>query len=163
MELLSPRLRLCQLTSSEMRALLDGGEQPGRRWAEGYPLDGTLVALAMQVEQQHQGVARGVFGLFQVLRRSDDVVIGDVGFHSPPDDLGEVSVGFGVVPAVRGRGYATEALRTLLDWALQQPEVRVVHADTDLVNLASQRVLVSAGMRLAADEGDRKLYEIHAA
>jgi RimJ/RimL family protein N-acetyltransferase len=166
MELLSPRLRLRQLTASEMRALLDGGRQPGRRWAEGYPLDGTLVVLAMEMEllerQRRDGVPRGGFGHFQVLRREDDVAIGDIGFHAPPDDLGEVSVGFGVVPLARGRGYATEALRTLLAWALVQPEVRSVHADTDLVNLASQRVLIGAGMRLASDEGDRKLYEIHA-
>ena len=37
-----------------------------------------------------------------------------------------------------------------------------MHADTDLVNPASQRVLQAAGMRLVADEGDRKVYEIHA-
>jgi RimJ/RimL family protein N-acetyltransferase len=67
------------------------------------------------------------------------------------------------VPVARRRGYAVEALRAVLDWALRQPEVRTVHADTDLVNLASQRVLLGAGMRLAADEGDRKVYEIHAA
>jgi RimJ/RimL family protein N-acetyltransferase len=148
-----------------MRGLLDGRPADGQRWADGYPLDGSLVAVAMQVELEDQGVDRGPFGHFQVVLRADDgaeVVIGDIGFHAPPDELGEVSVGFGIVPAARRHGYATEALRTLLGWALQQPEVRSVHADTDLVNLASQRVLLAAGMRLVADEGDRKIYEIHA-
>jgi ribosomal-protein-alanine N-acetyltransferase len=161
-ELTTPRLRLRPLSPAEMQDLLEGQPGDGRRWAEGYPLDGTLVAVAMQADLVRHDVARGGFCHYQVLLRDEDVVIGDVGFHAPPDDLGEVSVGFGIVPAARGRGYAVEALRALLDWALQQPEVRCVHADTDLVNLASQRVLVGAGMRLAADEGDRKVYEIHA-
>jgi RimJ/RimL family protein N-acetyltransferase len=150
------------MPDDEIVALLDGHSSPDpeRPWAEGYPLDGTLVALAIQVDLAGRGVERRPFGHFQVIRREDGAVIGDIGFHAPPDDLGEVSVGFGIVPEARRQGYAAEALRTLLDWALQRPEVRAVHADTDLVNLGSQRVLATAGMRLVADEGDRKLSEI---
>lgn len=161
MTLTTPRLRLRPLGPTEMQALLEGVPAPGLEWAEGYPLDGTLVAVAMQEDLVRRGVDRGGFCHYQVILPERDLVIGDVGFHAPPDDLGEVSVGFGIVPAARGRGFAVEALRTVLDWALRQPEVRSVHADTDLVNLASQRVLAAAGMRLAADEGDRKVYEIH--
>lgn len=159
MELLSERLLLRLASPVEMRTLLNGGELPGQRWEPGYPLDGTLVAMAMQVEQER----RTPFGHFQIVRRSDGMVIGDIGFHGPPDELGEVSIGFGIVPAARGHGYATEALRTVLAWALRRPEIRSIHADSDLVNLASQRVLVNAGMHLVADEGDRKVYEIQAA
>jgi RimJ/RimL family protein N-acetyltransferase len=148
-----------------MRELLEGRPLPGQRWADGYPMDGTLVAVAMQEELVERGVDRGGFCHYQVLLPGDDgdVVIGDAGFHAPPDELGEVSIGFGIVPAARRRGYASEALRALLDWALSRPEVRSVHADTDLVNLASQRTLLGAGMRVVADEGDRKVYEIQSA
>jgi RimJ/RimL family protein N-acetyltransferase len=162
-ELITPRLRLRPLSPDEMQELLDGRPLPGQRWAEGYPLDGSLVLVAMQLDLVKNGTERGPFCHYQVLlTEEDDLVIGGIGFHAPPDELGELSVGFGIVPAARRRGYAAEALRALLTWALQQPEVRSVHADTDLVNLASQRVLVAAGMRLAADEGDRKVYEIQA-
>jgi len=159
--LTTARLRLRPLAPAEMQALLAGVPVPGLRWAEDYPLDGTLVAVAMQEDLAKRGVDRGGFCHYQVVLKDEDIVIGDVGFHAPPDELGEVSVGFGIVPAARRRGYAVEALRAVLEWALQQPEVRCVHADTDLVNLASQRVLAAAGMLLAADEGDRKVYEIH--
>jgi RimJ/RimL family protein N-acetyltransferase len=159
-ELLTPRLRLRPLAPAEMQVLLEGHPPAGQRWADGYPLDGTLVAVAMQADLIKHAVDRGGFCHYQVLLRDEDVVIGDVGFHAPPDELGEVSVGFGIVPAARRRGYAIEALSAVLEWALQQPEVRCVHADTDLVNLASQRVLAAVGMRLASDEGDRKVYEI---
>jgi len=164
-DLTTPRLRLHPLVPAEMQDLLHGRPADGHRWADGYPLDGTLVAVAMQVELTDHGVDPGPFGHYQLLLPGDDgagVVIGDIGFHAPPDELGEVSVGFGIVPAARRHGYAVEALRAVLDFALARPEVRSVHADTDLVNLASQRVLQAAGMRLVADEGDRKVYEIHA-
>jgi RimJ/RimL family protein N-acetyltransferase len=159
-DLLSPRLRLRLLARAEVRALLDGHTPGGLAWAEGYPLDGGLVTAAMQHQLHADDITTGPFGLFQIVRREDGLVVGDIGFHAPPDELGEVSVGFGVVPAQRRRGYATEALRTLLTWAIAQPEVRAVHADTDLVNLASQRVLAGAGMVVIADEVDRKLFEI---
>jgi ribosomal-protein-alanine N-acetyltransferase len=159
-DLTTPRLRLRPLAPDEMRELLEGRPLPGQTWAEGYPLDGTLVAVAMQQELVDADVDRGGFCHYQVLLKDEDVVIGDVGFHAPPDELGEVSVGFGIVPVARRRGYAVEALKGVLDWALPRPEVRSVHADTDLVNLASQRVLLGAGMRVVADEGDRKVYEI---
>jgi [ribosomal protein S5]-alanine N-acetyltransferase len=162
-DLNTPRLRLRPMTPPAMRDLLDGFPAPGQRWADGYPMDGTLVAVAMQADLVRRGVERHGFVHYQVLLRDDDLVIGDVGFHAPPDELGEVSIGFGIVPAARHHGFAVEALRAVLEWALAQPEVRSVHADTDLVNLASQRVLLGAGMRLAADEGDRKVYEIFAA
>ena len=160
MDLTTPRLRLRPLAPDEMRELLEGRPLPGQTWAEGYPLDGTLVAVAMQQELVDADVDRGGFCHYQVMLADEDVVIGDVGFHAPPDELGEVSVGFGIVPVARRRGYAVEALQAILDWALARPEVRSVHADTDLVNLASQRVLLGAGMQVVADEGDRKVYEI---
>ncbi|HEY6761171.1 MAG TPA: GNAT family N-acetyltransferase [Baekduia sp.] len=162
MELTTPRLRLRPLAPAEMRELLEGRLLPGQAWAEGYPLDGTLVAVAMQSELVDHDVDRGGFCHYQVIEKDTNLVIGDIGFHQPPDELGELSVGFGIVPVARRRGYAVEALRALLGWALAQPEVRSIHADTDLVNLASQRVLLGAGMRVVADEGDRKVYEIHA-
>jgi RimJ/RimL family protein N-acetyltransferase len=161
-ELTTPRLRLRPLAPAEMRQLLEGRPLDGQAWAEGYPLDGTLVGVAMQAELVEREVDRGGFCHYQVMIKDRNLVIGDIGFHAPPDDLGEASVGFGIVPAARRQGYAVEALRALLDWALRQPEVRAVHADTDLVNLASQRVLLGAGMRVVADEGDRKVYEIAA-
>jgi len=148
------------MSRQAMESLLDGRPPDGQRWAEGYPLDGTLVGVAIQLDLIKSGADPGPFTHYQLLLAGEDLVIGDIGFHAPPDELGEVSIGFGLVPAARGRGFAQEALQALLAWALARPEVRAVHADTDLINMASQRVLLAAGMRLVADEGDRKLYEI---
>jgi [ribosomal protein S5]-alanine N-acetyltransferase len=153
------RLLLRLLSIEETEALLEGRRDPERPWSPGYPLDGTLVAAAMVVQHHEGGAAVDGFAQYQVIRLRDGLVIGDIGFHGPPSETGDVSIGFGIVPGARGQGFATEALRGLLDWALAQPGVTSVHADTDFVNIAAAHVLAAAGMRLVADEGDRKVYE----
>jgi RimJ/RimL family protein N-acetyltransferase len=45
-------------------------------------------------------------------------VVAEVGFHGPPDGDGWVEIGYRVVAGYRRRGFAEEACRGLLDWAL---------------------------------------------
>jgi ribosomal-protein-alanine N-acetyltransferase len=45
-----------------------------------------------------------------------------------------------------GQGYATEAARAVVDWALAQPEIWRVWATCDCGNIASVRVLEKAGL-----------------
>lgn len=46
-----------------------------------------------------------------------------------------------------GQGYMTEVVRTLVDWAIAQPEIYRVWATCDVENVASARVLEKAGMQ----------------
>jgi [ribosomal protein S5]-alanine N-acetyltransferase len=46
-----------------------------------------------------------------------------------------------------GRGLATEAVRAVVGWALDQPEIHRVWAVCDVENVASARVLEKAGMQ----------------
>jgi RimJ/RimL family protein N-acetyltransferase len=46
-----------------------------------------------------------------------------------------------------GRGYITEAARTLIEWAFYQPEIYRVEAYCDVENRASIRVLEKIGMQ----------------
>ncbi|MBS42502.1 MAG: GNAT family N-acetyltransferase [Nocardioides sp.] len=72
--------------------------------------------------------------------------VGTIGFHGPPDEAGEVEVGFGLVPAVRGQGVATEALQALMDdLDRRHPEGVVVRGRTLPENAASLRVLAACG------------------
>ncbi|HEX5591687.1 MAG TPA: GNAT family protein [Candidatus Limnocylindrales bacterium] len=41
-------------------------------------------------------------------------VIGSAGFHGPPDERGRLEIGCVIEPASRRRGYAAEAMRTLV-------------------------------------------------
>jgi RimJ/RimL family protein N-acetyltransferase len=89
-------------------------------------------------------MAVGGFGMRQIIRRLDGVVVGNIGFHGPPAG-GEVEIGFDLARSCRGGGYATAALIQLAAWALSQPGVDVVVALTGDDNIAAQRVMERAG------------------
>jgi RimJ/RimL family protein N-acetyltransferase len=156
----SERLWLRQLEADEARALLQGRADPERPWMAGYPMQGTLIAVEAFVRAVDNGANPGAFGVYQVVRSADDMVVGDIGFHGPPNPGGSVTVGYGLAPGARGQGYATEALRAVVAWALAQPEVVVVEADTTHANLPSQRVLERAGMRMYDKSEQLRFYRM---
>ncbi|WP_375424526.1 GNAT family N-acetyltransferase [uncultured Friedmanniella sp.] len=129
------------------RALLAGRPVRANDWHEEYPTPDTVDALAMVLAAYEvDGPLTGAppWWVFQV--RDAGQVVGDAGFHGPPaaDGPVEVEIGYGVVPAVRGRGIATAACGQLLElaWHLGADTV-LAGADAD--NLASRRVLQRAG------------------
>jgi len=71
------------------------------------------------------------------------------GFKGVPDDQGKTEIGYGIDAAYRSRGYMTEAVKGLIEWAFQDVRCRAVIApDTKRWNVASNRVLEKAGMRV---------------
>jgi RimJ/RimL family protein N-acetyltransferase len=157
-QIVTERLWLRQLAASEARALLDGRAQPDLPWIGGYPIEGTLIAVGAFLRQVSAGDEPGAYGVYQLIRRTDSLVLGDIGFHSPPDRAGMVTVGYGLAPAARGHGYATEALRGIIDWALAQPAVRRVEADTAHGNIPSRRVMERSGMRFVGQNDLLRFY-----
>jgi RimJ/RimL family protein N-acetyltransferase len=153
------RLRLVPLSLGDAAALVNGHRPPDARWAEGYPTDGTLVAAGLVIAAEAEGRPLGPWTIYQIVRRTDGVVVGGCGFLEPPDAHGHVHVGFGVAPGERGRGYAGEALRALIEWARRRPEVTRVLADAAATNLDSIAVMEAAGMRRAGSDGQLVLYE----
>lgn len=94
------------------------------------------------------------FGLYLMVRNDDGMVVGDIGFHTPPDVRGAVEVSYGVADSQRGRGYATEALKALTRWAHRQG-VATVLAEVDPANQASQAVLAKAGFLPVRADGPK--------
>jgi ribosomal-protein-alanine N-acetyltransferase len=83
---------------------------------------------------------------------ADRAVIGLGGFKGPPDPaVGMVELGYGIAPARRGSGYATEAARGLLEAAFRLPEIGAVCAHTLPEMNASARVLLRAGFQRVAE------------
>ncbi|PVV83667.1 GNAT family N-acetyltransferase [Dehalogenimonas alkenigignens] len=90
----------------------------------------------------------GGFGAYFIIHRADRMLIGDGGFKGRPNQSGEVELGYSLIEAYRGQGYATEAARALADWAFRQPDVTAVRAETLPDGFASQAVLKKIGMVL---------------
>jgi [ribosomal protein S5]-alanine N-acetyltransferase len=75
-------------------------------------------------------------------------VVGVIAFASPPTADGVVEIGYAIVPAARGKGYATEATNALVAFAFRDPRVLAVVAETFPRLSASIRVLEKAGFVL---------------
>lgn len=88
----------------------------------------------------------------------DDEVVGLCSIVKPPAD-GEIHIGYGVAPTRRGQGVMSRAISALLEWAVADPRVAIVSAETSVNNPASQRVLerngfIRVGARHDAEDGD---------
>ena len=87
----------------------------------------------------------------------DGTHIGDLCFKGPGTN-GTVEIGYGVLEEYQGHGYAAEAVGAAVSWALQQPGVNRVEAETEPDNRASQRVLEKCGFLpsgVIGEEGPR--------
>jgi RimJ/RimL family protein N-acetyltransferase len=139
-ELTTPRLVLHALTVKDARTVRRGKPLPGLPFAEGYPLPDTYDGLGLYLRHVDER-----FGFSLVVRQEDGLVIGEIGFVGPPQPDGSVMIGYAIVPSARRRGFATEAIAALGGWALAQPEVVEVRAQTLGDNEASVRALLRAG------------------
>ena len=79
--------------------------------------------------------------------------IGDLCFKGVSAE-GSVEIGYGILPEFWGRGYATEAVDAVVRWALDQPGIKSVEAETDAENIASQRVLEKIGFKATGQMGE---------
>lgn len=94
-----------------------------------------------------------------IVRREDGALIGDlVLFHLDPVN-GSVEIGWVIRPDAMGRGYATEAVRALVDAAFGIYGVRRVVARIDAENTASARLAERVGMRLEARLVENEWYK----
>lgn len=148
---MAERVELRQVPVGLARVLADPeADHPGSQcWAPGYPLPGTRVA-AQNFVRQVDGAGddgTGQWGIFQIILRETGEVIGDIGFHGPPDHAGTVEIGYSLVEQYRGRGLMGESAVAICGLVWSRKLVSRIIARTDEGNAASAGVLRHAGFR----------------
>jgi RimJ/RimL family protein N-acetyltransferase len=88
------------------------------------------------------------FGRWACILKASSEFIGFAGLKRL-DDLGEVDVGFWLLPTFWGRGFATEAGRAALNYGFDVLKRERIIGLVDPANLASVRVLQKLGMTCA--------------
>lgn len=92
----------------------------------------------MRIEGCRQGTH-----LYWLITRPGDEIVGIIGLSL---EQHSAEVGFALAPTEWGKGYATEALRVVLEVALDLPGIWRVWGYCDCENPASARVMEKAGM-----------------
>ena len=142
MSIITERISLEPITPTLAGRILAGDERPGDAWHPEYPFADELGPLRNLAASPADDSG---FTMYVIRRISDGLAIGGFGFFGPPDVNGCVEFGYGLVPAARGAGLATEAVRAALDFAGANGASRA-RADTTVANTESQRVLEKAGL-----------------
>ena len=75
-------------------------------------------------------------------------LVGDMGLSPAEGEPGVMKIGYTVAPAFQRRGYATEAVRALVDYAFGTLGADVVRMYASAENLPSIRVAEKAGLEL---------------
>jgi len=158
-DLLTERLVLHPITLAEAEAIHAVSRAGSDRWAPDYPFDGDLDAVGAGLAHGQFFQEPAVWAYYQIRRGSDGTAIGGIGFFGPPDGNGHVEIGYGLAASARGNGYAAEALKCLIRWALANG-ASLVRAETTPENLASQRTLTGSGFTVGADSGEVLRYSV---
>jgi hypothetical protein len=139
------RLSIRALTRVEAEAIV-AGVRTGQSWAPDFPTPGDIrIAAGALVGDVSFPIDTMQWGVFVIDETSSGLSVGGVGFKSAPNERGEVEIGYGICHSFQGRSVATEAVVALCDFARQG--ARVVLAETDRENVASQRVLEKSGFQ----------------
>lgn len=151
------RLELIVLSAEQLKVLtenLPALEKELNCHYEAEPLEGFfLKILKGQIpltEQDPKNYAYHTFWL--IVRKSDRIVVGSADFKRPPDENGRIEIGYGLGKAFEHHGYMTEAVKTMCQWAFEQPEVTQVIAETEPENTASHQVLKRCGFTLTQEK-----------
>jgi [ribosomal protein S5]-alanine N-acetyltransferase len=79
--------------------------------------------------------------LWTVVVKEQNQMAGDLCFYGEPNENKEIEIGYGTYIAFRGKGYMTEAVGGIIEWARRQPDLNAIVASTEKINVASYTVL----------------------
>jgi len=79
--------------------------------------------------------------LWTAISVADNSMVGDLCIVGQPNELGEIEIGNGTYEEYQGKGYMTEMVGGIIEWAKTQSLVKSIIASTNKSNLASFKVL----------------------
>lgn len=97
---------------------------------------------------------------WEIILKSTNTVIGGMGFAGYPNDAGEAEIGYMIDANQHNKGYATEALKLLSDWAFTHEFVKAIIVHTYADNLPSRRILNKCNFALINDEAGLLTYKL---
>jgi RimJ/RimL family protein N-acetyltransferase len=89
---------------------------------------------------------------------TEKIGAGLAGFKGVPDADGRTEIGYGIAPSHQNQGYMSEAVKALVDWALEQPSCNMITA-SEVENPASRRLLEKLGANLVVEDETSSSWE----
>lgn len=138
--LVGDRVTLRPVEREDLQFVRDGVNHPDVRRAVGQPLPSNL-----PMEERWYDEANRSDDLFQLLVCDEGVRVGMVELDPIDRENGTAELAFWVHPDHRERGYASDAIATLLDFTFAELRVHKVTANAFATNQASRNLLEDLG------------------
>jgi RimJ/RimL family protein N-acetyltransferase len=116
----------------------------GDGWSD-YRIEQAVEFVKQQIAAE-PGEADAWFQIAVELKESG-VLIGDLAIHTLREDTAQVEIGYTIRPEYQNKGYAREAVKSLLEFIFGVMNCRRVIAVTDVRNADSIRLLDALGLR----------------
>lgn len=116
------------------------------QWMSWPTLHQSMLDTAAYVRQMAAKFALREVLVMGIWDRASGAYLGGTGFHAPNWRVPSAEFGYFLLPPARGRGFATEALRLLIDYGLRQAGFNRIWGDCDADNAASAAVMRRAGL-----------------
>jgi aminoglycoside 6'-N-acetyltransferase len=143
------RLRLRRSTPEDADTISAYRSDPDVNRQQGWDRTDPAGVLADIVEMSGRSPGEpGGWVQFTVEKRETGRIVGDVGFAVADGEPNVIKVGYTISPGFQGHGYATEAIRALVDYAFGTLGAEIVRAHASAENVPSIRVAEKVGMRL---------------
>ncbi len=97
------------------------------------------------IARDMRAMAAGEHAQLAIVRREDGAVVGTCTLFELDEQCRRAEVGYTLLPAQWGKGYASEAVTALLDWGFEHLALNRVEADIDPRNAPSVRALERLG------------------
>lgn len=79
--------------------------------------------------------------LWTAISKIENKMIGDLCIVGEPNADGEIEIGYGTYDEFQGKGFMTETVAGIIEWAKTQEEIKSIVASTEKTNTASFKVL----------------------
>ena len=152
MKIESERLFLRSLSVQDLTSIIESEENPELKQAYSEMLRGCA-------DEPEKMIWHTLW--FIELKTQPSTVVGSLCFKGLDAD-GMVELGYGLKEGWCGKGYMTEAVKAITEWALAQKGVTRVEAEAAPENEASQKVLANAGFISTGKNGAEGLRFLYA-
>jgi RimJ/RimL family protein N-acetyltransferase len=137
------RISLRRQKVSDAKAIFECSSDPEVARYMDWPLSTSMEPVIERIGQRSERWASGTEFCWVITPLSEDHAIGAI---SCSVDQHSIEFGYFINRRQWGNGYATEAARAIVDWAMSIPTIWRVWATCDCENVASARVLEKAGL-----------------
>ncbi|MCM0623655.1 GNAT family N-acetyltransferase [Lysinibacillus sp. OL1_EC] len=94
-----------------------------------------MIELLEQLTKQHKAIR------FSIFEKASKHIIGSCGFNKIDYDNALTEIGYDLSKEYWGKGYATEAITALIDYAFKHLQMETIVAEVDAANINSIKVL----------------------